>query len=205
MRTSIVDRMMRGIRGKVPGWAFSARDFTDLGGRSAIDVALHRLNQDGEIRRVIRGLYDRPAYSNLLAGPMSPDVDQVARALARKFGWRIQPGGATAQNLLGLSTQLPARYVYRSDGPARSYRVGKTELVFKHAALKEAGFRHRESALIVEALKSLGRERMTPETIEKIRFWLPASMREKVLTDTATVTGWVYAGVQEICREDQDG
>jgi hypothetical protein len=85
---------------------------------------------------------------------LSPDTDQVARALARKFNWRIQPSGATALNLLGLSTQVPARAVYLSDGPDRSYTVGNTGLDFEHTALKEVGFKLRESGLIVQALKS---------------------------------------------------
>jgi hypothetical protein len=91
---------------------------------------------------------------------VSPDIDQVAQALARKFGWRIQPGGAMAQNLQGLSTQVPARAVYLSDGPNRTYRIGDTTLIFKHTALKEAGFKLRESGLIVQALKSLGPDRV---------------------------------------------
>ena len=93
----------------------------------------------GEIRRVIRGIYDYPRFSKLLDQHLSPDIDQVARALARKFRWRIQPSGATALNFLGLSTQVPARAVYLSDGPDRAYQVGNTPLVFEHTALKESG------------------------------------------------------------------
>ena len=73
----------------------------------------------------------------------------MAQAVARKFGWRIQPSGPAAQNIIGLSTQVPAHIVYRSDGPERSYQIGKTPLVFEHTALKETGFKHRECALIV--------------------------------------------------------
>jgi hypothetical protein len=108
------------------------------------------------IRRVIRGIYDFPRSSELLGRQLGPDLDQVAQALARKFGWRIQPGGAAAQNILGLSTQVPSEVVYLSDGPNRRYTIGKTTLEFKHTALKEAGFKLRESSIIVHALKSLG-------------------------------------------------
>ena len=139
---------------------FSPRDFLDLGERATIDSALHRLAAKGQVRRVIRGLYDYPRFSELLKQQLSPEIDQVARALARKFRWRIQPSGATALNLLGLSTQVPSRAVYLSDGPDRNYKIGSTSLVFEHTALKEAGFNLRESGLIVQALKSLGQERM---------------------------------------------
>jgi hypothetical protein len=128
---------------QVEGGRFSPRDFLDLGGRPTVDSALHRLEKRGEIRRVIRGVYDYPRFSKLLDQHLSPDIDQVARALARKFRWRIQPSGATALNFIGLSTQVPARAVYLSDGPDRAYQVGNTALVFEHTALKESGVKLR--------------------------------------------------------------
>ncbi|MCG8668857.1 MAG: DUF6088 family protein, partial [Pseudomonadales bacterium] len=184
--------------------AFSQHDVVDLGSRSAIDLALHRLVRKGKVRRVMRGIYDVPKFSKLLDQEVGPDIHQVAQALARKFGWRIQPSGPAAQNLLGLSTQVPAHYLYLSDGPSRKYRIGKTTLVFKQTALKDAGFRHGQSALIVQALKSLGQRRITPGVIAKVRAWLDPSMRRKVLDDTRTSTSWVYAAIKEICREDDD-
>jgi hypothetical protein len=134
MPQSIEHKSLRRIRGKGMGWVFSPHDFAGLGSRSAIDLALHRLVRKGAIRRVMRGICDYPRFSTLLNQGLNPDTDQTARALARKFGWRIQPGGSAAQNLLGLSTQVPARIVYLSDGPDRSYRLGNSALVFEHTA-----------------------------------------------------------------------
>ena len=193
------------IRGNGRGWAFSQRDFARLGSRDAVDKTLQRLLRKGTIRRVIRGIYDYPIFSDLLNQQLSPDLDQVAQALARKFGWHIQPSGAAAQNLIGLTTQVPSRIVYLSDGPDRSYWVGKTKLVFEHTALKEAGFKLRESALLVQALKALGSDWVTPGVIEKTRVWLDPNLHEKVLVDTKTATGWVYKAIQQICREESDG
>ena len=150
MQRSIEQKILSRIYGNGRGWAFSQADFADLGARSTIDSALHRREREGIIRRVIRGIYDYPRHSEALEGPTSPHIDQIADALARKFAWRIQPNGATAQNLLGLSTQVPARVVYFSDGPDRSYTVGRTKLDFKHTALKEARFKLLESCLIVQ-------------------------------------------------------
>jgi hypothetical protein len=202
MDQSSENRILNRIRGAGSGWAFSPRDFLDLGERATIDSALHRLTAKGQVRRVIRGIYDYPRYSELLKQQLSPDIDQVARALARKFRWRIQPSGATALNLLGLSTQVPARAVYLSDGPDKSFKVGNTTLAFEHTALKEAGFKLAESGLIVQALKSLGQQRITPEVISKIRTWLPTSLRPRILTDTKTATGWVYSIIQQIAQEE---
>ena len=205
MAQSTENKVISRVRGTPRGWVFSPRDFLDLGERPTIDSALHRLSQQGQVRRIIRGIYDCPRSSKILKRPLSPDIDQVARALARKFRWRIQPSGATALNILGLSAQVPARVVYLSDGPDRNYKVGNTSLVFEHTALKEAGFKLRESGLIVQAIRSLGQERLTPEVVTKIRSWLRPSLRSKVLADTKTATGWVYATIQRIAEGEQRG
>lgn len=205
MQQVIEEKMVSRIYGKGRGWAFSQVDFADLGARSTIDSALHRREREGVIRRVIRGIYDYPRYSEALGGPTSPDIDKIAQALARKFAWRIQPDGATAQNLLGLSTQVPARAVYLSDGPNRSYTVGRTKLAFEHTALKESGFKLPESRLIVHALKALGEDRITRKVITQIRRQFDSALRQRILLDTKTATGWVYAAIQEIAKEGAHG
>jgi hypothetical protein len=188
------------IYGHGRGWAFSQADFSGIGTRSAVDLALHRLASQGTIRRVIRGVYDYPRHSEKLGRGLRPDMDQVARALARKFGWRIQATGMAALNLLGLSTQVLGRFAYLSDGPERTYRVGNQELVFQHTLLKEAGFRLRESSLLVQALKVLGPDRIDAETVRKLRRTVKAGMKEKILRDTRTASGWVRDTILRICR-----
>src|SRR5215471_21003008 len=205
MQYSIDKKTLSRIYGNGRGWAFSQADFADLGARSAIDSALHRREREGVIRRVVRGIYDYPRHSKALGGPASPSVDQVAHALARKFAWRIQPNGATAQNLLGLSTQVPARAVYLSDGPNRSYTVGRTKLAFKHTALKEAGFKLPQSGLVVQALKAFGEGRITRKAITQIRRQFDPALRRRILRDTKTATGWVYAAIQQIAKESAHG
>jgi hypothetical protein len=187
------------VYGKGRGWVFSQNDLADFGSRSALDVALHRLRAQGTIHRVLRGIYDYPRHSALLREPLSPDIDQVAHPLARKFGWRILPNGPSALNLMGLSTQVPAQYLSLSDGPDRSYRVGTTDLMFKQTALKDARFALRESCVIVQGLKSLDQEALTAEVMAKIRDWLPPTLCPKILTDTRTATGWVYEVIRKIC------
>jgi hypothetical protein len=205
MNNSIENKMLNRIQGNGRGWVFSPRDFASIGGRSTIDSALHRFEYKGKIRRVIRGIYHYPRSSDILGQELAPDIDHIAQALARKFGWRIQPSGAMAQNLLGLSTQVPARVIYLSDGPDRSYRIGETTLVFEHTALKNAGFKRRESGLIVQALNSFGQNRITPKILAKIRAWLDPGLRQKVLSDTKSTTGWIYSAIQEITREVSHG
>ncbi|MCE9616441.1 MAG: DUF6088 family protein [Lentisphaerae bacterium] len=201
MKQGVENKVVSRMYGNGRGWAFSPMDFSGLGTRTAIDVTLHRLVARGTIRRVIRGIYDYPRYSKRLNRVLTPDIDQVARALARKFGWRIQATGTAALNLLGLSTQVLGRLAYLSDGPDRSYAIGGQELVFKHTALKEAGFKWRESSLLVQAVKTLGPTRITADTVRKLRGVLSDDLKAKVLKDTRTASGWIRDTILQICRE----
>lgn len=202
---SINNKLLYRIYGHGRGWVFFPNEFVGSFNRRQIDNALSDLAEEGKIRRICRGMYDYPKYSELLGKTLSPDFDQVAQAFARKFNWRIQPGGDAALNLLGLSTQVPGKYVYLSDGPNRSYAICAYKLEFKKTALKDIGFKYRESGIIVQALKTLGKERITPEILEKIRNQIVLKMCPKILKDTKTVTGWVYECIKEICREGENG
>jgi len=199
---TIEDKIVSRIYGRGRGWAFTPNDFVGDFQRANIDKSLSMLAKQGRIRRIYRGVYDYPKYSELLQQELSPDYDQVAQALARKFNWRIQSTGDAALNLLGLSTQVPSRAVYLSDGPSRSYEIGGFTLAFKKSALKDAGFKTRESGLVVQALKALGKERVDENIILSIRKELDEKVRKKILKETVTVTGWVYESVKRICMEN---
>lgn len=202
---TLSNKILSRIQGHGKGWAFSPGEFAGEFDRKQIDNALSDLAAEGKIRRIYRGMYDYPKYSDLLGQELSPDFDQVARAFARKFNWRIQPSGDAALNLLGLSTQVPGKYVYLSDGPNRSYPIANYTLEFKKTVLKEIGFKYRESGIIVQALKALGKERITPELLVKFRKAIDRDMCPKILKETKTVTGWVYDCIKQICREETNG
>ncbi len=202
MNHPIEKKIKSRINGHGKGWAFTKVDFASEFSEDNIHKALSSLTKSGKIRRVSQGVYDSPKFSKLLDQQLSPDMDQVAHALARKFNWRIQPSGDAALNLLGLSTQVPGRWIYLSDGPNREYEISKTTLNFKKAALKDIGFKHPKSGLIVHALKALGREQITPDTIESIRAQIIPTHFKRILNDTRTVTSWVYDAIKQICREE---
>ena len=198
---SLNNKAISRIYGRGRGWAFSSNDFVEGFSRDQIDNALSELCREGKIRRVCRGIYDYPKFSELLQQELSPDFDQVAQAFARKFNWRTQPSGDAALNLLGLSTQVPGRLLYLSDGPNRQYDIGNYTLEFKKSALKDVGFKYRESGLIVQALKALGKERVDEAVIATLRSQLDETVCKKVLKDTVTATGWVYGAIKRICGE----
>ena len=197
---SIENKILSKVYGHKKGWSFTANDFLRDFKRNNVDKALSTLLKKGKIKRATRGVYYFPKYSELLKKELSPNVDQVAQAIASKFNWRIQASGNAALNLLGLSTQVPGRYDYLSDGPDRSYQIGNTTLTFKKSALKEIGFKHRESGLIVHALKALGKERIDNKIIDKIKGQLDSNKCNKIMKDTKTVTSWVYEIIRKICE-----
>ncbi len=190
------------ISGHGRGWVFSANDLLKKFSRQQADNVLSDLVKEGKIRRVCRGIYDYPKYSEFLKQDLSPDIDQVARAFARKFNWRIEVLGDTALNMLGLSTQVVAKYVYLSDGPNRTYDILGTTLEFKKSSLKNIGFKYIESSLIVQALKALGKKRITDDIIETIRKRIEPKMYSKILKDTQSSTVWIYEAIKQICREE---
>jgi len=205
MRQSSYKKVLSRIYGHGRGWVFSKSDFISDISADSIDKALSELAKEKKIRRIARGMYDYPKYSNLLKKHLSPDINEVAHAYARKFNWHIQPSGDTALNLLGLSTQVPGRYLYLSNGPSRTYDILGTELEFKHTALKESGFKYAISALIVQALKTLGKERIDDKVIDKLQKSIEPKMCDRILKDTRTVTTWIYEIIKHICKGLQNG
>ncbi|WP_373032869.1 DUF6088 family protein [Sulfurovum sp.] len=193
------------IAGHGRGWAFSANDLLGKFSRAQADNLLSELLKQGKIRRVARGIYDYPKYSELLQKELSPDIEQVSRAYARKFNWKIEVSGDTALNILGLSTQVPGKYIYLSNGPNKSYKIlDSMTIEFKKSSLKNIGFKHKESSLIVQALKTLGKDRIDDMVIETIRKKIEPSKYSKILNDTKSSTVWIYETIKKICKVDDN-
>ena len=201
---TVANKILNRIKGKGDGFSFTAKDFLDLGTRGAVDMALSTLARSGQIRRISRGLYDYPRHSELLGGLLAPDFDQVADAIARKTGIRIQPSGALAANLLGLSEQVPAKIVYLTDGRSRTIRIGSQTITFKRTSPKEL-LPNEKTALVVHALRFLGKEAVTDEIIHKLRKILSPAERKRLLKDAKYTSTWVPDVVRRIAEERPDG
>lgn len=197
---SIDSKILNVIYGNGGSWAFSRIDFVDIANAPTIDTLLGRLCDKGTIRRVLRGVYDYPKFSKLLNKNLAPDIDQVAHALARKFGWEIQITGNAALNLIGLSTQVPGRYVYLCDGKSRSYEIDKRTLEFKKQRLKDMGFKYKESALLVQALISLNKRELSGEETEIICSYFDSKVQVRILKDTQYATSWVYELIKKVFK-----
>ncbi len=203
MCNSLRSKILSRIQGHGGGWVFSSHDFIHEFQRYEIDQTLSSLAKKGVIRRIMRGIYDDPRYSEILKRQVAPDVSQVASALARKFRWTLQPEGNTALNALGLSTQIPAKYCYFSSGPNRRYMIDGQTLEFRKKSSRETSMRHPESMLVVHALKALGENYVTPDLISKLKARYNADQWNKIKSDTTTVTGWVYEIIRNIADEKE--
>ncbi|QSH40578.1 DUF6088 family protein [Lentisphaerota bacterium ZTH] len=199
---SLHNKIIRSIRGHGSGWSFSQKDFLQLGSREAIDIALHRLTNTGNIRRVIRGIYDYPKYSKLLKENLSPDIHQVAHAIARKNGWRLQKSGEEALNELGISTQVPGAVIYLTDGPSKEYDIGKVNIKFKKTPLKEMQVKHKPTAMAVQALKVSRSQDISDKIISTIRKNRKPEELSKMRKDAQYVTGRVYKCIEKICSKE---
>lgn len=197
MRDQIVARIERLGEGK----AFSAKDFLDIASRGTIDMALSGLTREGTIRRIRRGLYDMPKINPALGGKLSPDIDEAARAIARRQKWKIIPDGAWAANLLGLSTQVPSKIIYLTDGPNNEVPIGRRTIQFKHARPKAMAGLEGKFALVVQALRHLGRDGVGPREIEKLRNDLTAAEKKKLVTDTRFGVDWIFEVANRIAEK----
>ncbi len=181
---------------------FVASDFADIAEINTVRQCLSRLEQSGDIQRIMPGVYYQPVYSQLLGEFEVPSPHHVAAALARKFNWTIAPAGATALNQLGLSTQVPAQWTYISDGPYNSFSFGNTVIEFKHRNNKEISGMSSMSALVIQALKALGKNNIDDTVIAKLRRILTTEQKTALLTEAKQTTAWVYQIIKRICKEE---
>ena len=198
---SVSEKIVARIRRNGRGRAFSSKDFLDIGSRASVDQALSALTKSGEIRRVARGIYDYPRVNPDLGGQLSPDYDSVARAIARKNGVRIEPSGAWAANLLGLSNQVPAKIVYLSNGTSRVYQVGKQKIAFQRVGPKELLPKPGPSTLVVQALRHLGQDHVDDAVIRQLRDRLSPSACKALLRDARYTADWIFEVLKKIAAD----
>lgn len=162
-----------------------------------MDKALSRLAARGTIRRLARGLYEYPQEHPEL-GTLSPNIDKVARALAGRDRIRLQPSGAYAANLLGLSEQVPAKVVFLTEGPARRVRIGRQEIQLRHTTPRNMAAAGRLSGLLMQAFRHLGKEHITRERMEQLKQSLPRNERQKLPIDIPLAPGWMHPMFREL-------
>ena len=198
-----INQIYNRIISEKPQKVFVISDFCDLMDYGTAKKSLSRLESNNKIQKIMRGVYYNPRYSQLIQEYEKPSVDEVAKAIARNFKWTIAPSGNTALNQLGLSTQVPAKWIYFSDGPYKTYKIGTQELEFKHRTNKEISGMSEKTILVIQALKELGEEQITESVIQKLKRQLTDEEKLKLLNETKQTTVWIFNIIKKIAQEGE--
>lgn len=201
MASGIYTEIKKRIELDEPGTVFLTSDFTDIATTTTVRKCLGRQVEEKNIRRIIAGVYEKPVYSELLKEYIPANPDAVAYAIARSFHWTIAPCGDVALNKLGLSTQVPVVWSYISDGPYRKFSWDNITLSFRHRANREISFMSETTTLVVEALKTLGKDRVDDGIILSLRNRLPKEEKKKMLEEATGVSEWIYTVIRKLCAE----
>lgn len=198
---TIANKVLKAIRRKGRGYIFTPEELLSLGSRSAVDQALSRLTRRGEIRRLGRGIYDYPKVSARL-GPLSPPPEAVAAALARREGVHLQTTGARAANALGLSSQVPGRLIFLTEGTPRSRRVGNHFIELKRAAPRKLRGAGTLAGTVMQALRYLGPGRVSDDVVNHLSRILSPSDKRELRSIAGTAPGWARPAVEQILMTD---
>lgn len=194
--SKVLSRILRKGRGSV----YVPANFLDLGSREAIDLALHRLAKQGLLRRLARGVYDLPKQHPTL-GMLSPPADTIAKALAGRDHARLQPAGAYAANILGLSEQVPAKTVFLTDGRSRTVKVGPMTIELRRTTPRNMAAAGRISGLVIQAFRELGQENITESRIKHLKRTLPVDKRRELLKDIKLAPAWMHPIFRSLAEE----
>jgi hypothetical protein len=200
---SIDGKLISRIHGHGMGWVFTPDQFSDLGSRDAVASAIKRYKRSGVIRRLARGLYDYPRMDDIL-GKLLPSTDDIAKALAGRDAIRLQPSGAYAANLLGLSPQVPMRVVYLTDGRSRTVVVGNQTIILKQTTPKNMATAGRISGLVIQSLRHLGRDRVDDAVLRQLDSRLDAAARKQLAKDLRYAPAWIADIFRKLIDEGRD-
>jgi hypothetical protein len=153
-------------------------------------MALLRLSRRGIIRQLARGLYDYPIDHPTL-GRIAASADAVAKALANRDAVRLQPAGAYAANVLGLSEQVPAKVLFLTDGASRHVKLGNREIILKRTTPRNIATAGRKSGTIIQALRYLGKSQVDDQVLAILQRQLTDADKKQLLKDIKYAPAWV--------------
>ena len=197
---SIDNKILESLKKRGRGVAFTKDEYAHYSNPKRVQKALEQLVKKGLVVRVARGIYCYPKIDKVWnTGFLPPSYDDIANAIAKKERAQIVPTGVHALNRLGLSEQLPMRFVYLTSGRTRSVELedGHT-LQFVHTALKNLQFYNRTAMLVTFALKEIGKDNLTNEQKEHVLQLLKGEDKNALKHDLALMPDWIQAIVHEV-------
>jgi hypothetical protein len=190
---SVEDKVYKKIKYGGKGKIYFSTDFVKCGTPESVTKALNILCNKTILIRIARGIYLYPKFSELLNDYAYPSIDEIAKEIAKRDKARIVPTGVQAQNMLGLSTQVPMNVVYLTDGSPRRINIGTGKgILFKHTSPKNLAFKSELIMLVVFALKDFREGNISSVEIEKIRsILLQHETKDSLLKDIELVPAWI--------------
>lgn len=193
---SVQSKIKAKIKSKPKGSILFPSSFEALGNVETVKKALLRLEQKGFLRRLAHGIYLYPKKDKLL-GELRPSIEEIAKAIAKRDRAKIIPTGIMALNQLGLSTQVPMKTVFLTNGAARSIKVGKRTIKFKRTTPKVLATKGETTSLIIQALKEIGKDNVTDEQLEKIKAYLKLEKSDVIEHDARLAPAWIAKIIKE--------
>lgn len=189
------------IAEKGKGWVFSAMDFADITNRNAVDQTLSRLSKKGVIRKITVGLYNTPRINSRF-GAVPPDLDSIAKAVAKKFGYQIQVSPAQAANMLGLSQQVPTQAVYLTDGLSKIIKVSNQSIRFVHVSHKKMLGVGTKAGVIIQALYYFGKDNLDHASLlAKVRAVMSSKDKNDLIRLMPMTPLWMQPVLKRILQD----
>ena len=200
MERPIVEKKISTLLKKYPkSSVLFVDDFLDYGNSESVKKALLRLKEKEILVRLAHGIYLYPKVDKEL-GVLFPSTEDIARAIARRDKARIVLTGVQALNKLGLSTQVPMKVVYLTDGAARSIKVGKRTITFKKTSPKNLLAKGEISSLVIQALKTIGQSKVDNAILLKIHKLLKKEKSENIINDAKLAPAWIKKLLMQTIR-----
>lgn len=198
-RAIVEEKVAKKLKQQQKGCILFADDFLDLASPESINKALFRLKEKGILIRLAHGIYLYPKTDNEL-GVLYPSTEEIAIAIAKRDRARTIPTGIQALNKLGLSTQIPLKAVFLTDGAARSIKIGKRTITFKKTSPKNLLAKGEISSLVIQALKSIGQNKLEIESLKKLQTILRKEKKENILHDAKLAPAWINKILMSVAK-----
>jgi predicted transcriptional regulator of viral defense system len=195
-------QILKKIKKAKRGTLFFTESFLTIGNADTLRKALERLVKDGKIQRVAPGIYVRPEMDPVI-GAVAPGIDDIAKAIAKRDKARIVPTGIYALNKLGLSTQVPLNIIYLTDGAARKVVIDNRTITFKKVAPKNLSAVGEISRLVILALRTIGKDRITEDEIKKFQQLLKKEKKTKLEHDLRLAPAWIREIILPILKKTE--
>lgn len=201
MNVSASKKIKQYIEKLKPNQIFLTNDLIDVTNYNNIKIILYRLEKQKIIKRLMDGLYYKPDFSSLLNADIPLDIEDVVKKIAEKFNWKIVPEHNKVLNMLNLSTQVPAKYIYLSTGPYRKYNIYGFDIYFKHASEKNFVNYSYKELLVIQAIKGLGNKKYSSYSKEILQKFLTTKETKDLISKSKYQTKWVYQKLEEVYCE----